>query len=195
LEFNEHIIKNYDYVPIPLCPNCESRYPNKRIRKIPQYLCTECRHELDEPIYKLADALIATFYENEVAAEVCDKCFVSKDKWRNQYNLSNAKYWFLREKVITKNIEKIEKEAFLLFLDENIKYLSFEDTINACKKCAFNFDINNMELCPKCKEYYKGVQYPTYIKCLPEEKRKAALKKLNLEKDGRQCMTVLELTK
>lgn len=80
LEFNEQIIKNYDYVPMPLCPNCESRYPNKRIRKIPQYLCTECRHEFDEPIYKPADELIATFYEYPVAAEVCDKCFVSKDK-------------------------------------------------------------------------------------------------------------------
>lgn len=186
LEFSEYIIKNYDYEPIPLCPNCKSRYPNKRIRKIPQYLCTECRHEFDEPIYKSINELIASFYENE-EDEVRDKCFISKDKWRNQHNLSNAKYWFLREKAKTKNIEKIGEEAFLLFLDENIKYLSFEDTITACKECAFNFDINNIELCPKCKEYYKGVQYPTCIQCLPEEKRKAALEKIEFGK-GWQAM-------
>lgn len=186
-EFSEHIIKNYDYIPVPLCPNCESRYPNKRLRKTPRYLCTECRHEFDEPIYKSVDELIATFLENEKAAEVRDKCFVSKDKWKNQHNLSNAKYWFLRKKAKTKNIEKIGEEAFLLYLDDNIKYLSFEDTITACKKCAFYFDMKNLELCPKCKEYYKGVQYPTCIQCLPEEKRKAALKKIEFGK-GWQAM-------
>jgi hypothetical protein len=185
-EFRKHIIENYEYVPVPLCPQCESRYPNKRMRKTPQYLCTECRHEFDEPIFKSADELITTFYENEEAAEGRDKCFISKDKWRNKHSLSQAKYWFLREKAKTKNTEIIGKEAFLLYLDDNIKYLSFEDTITACKKCAFNFDINNLELCPKCKEYYKGVQYPTCIQCLPEDKRKAALEKIEFGKEMRE---------
>ena len=76
----------------------------------------------------------------------------------------------------------IAKEAFLLYLNVNIKYLSFEDTITACKKCAFNYDINNMELCPKCKRYYKGVPYPTCINCLPEDKRKAAKEKIEFGK-------------
>jgi len=44
--------------------------------------------------------------------------------------------------------------------------------------CAFNFDMNNMELCPKCKKYYKDVGYPTCIQCLPEDKRKIALEKI-----------------
>ena len=68
----------------------------------------------------------------------------------------------------------------MLYLEDNIKYLSFEDTITACKKCAYNFDINNMELCPKCKEYYKSIKYPTCIQCLPEEKRKAVLDSIEL---------------
>lgn len=181
-EFSEYIIKNYDYVPVPLCPNCESRNPNKRMRKTPQFLCTECRHEFDEPISKLADELISTFYKNEDATEVRDKCFISKDKWRNKHNLLQAKYWLQRERAKNKDIVTIEKEAFLLFLDDNIKYLSFEDTITACKKCAFNFDINNLELCPKCKEYYKVVTYPTCIQCLPEDKRKSALEKIEFGK-------------
>src|SRR5258708_11772979 len=155
-EFTEHIIQKYDYEPVPLCPNCKSRYPNKRMRKVPQYLCTECRHEFDEPIYKSVEELIATFYENEEVPEVRDRCFVSKDKWKNQHKLAQVKYWLQRDRARVKDSEAIGKEAFFLFLDENIKYLSFEDTITACKKCAFSFDINNMELCPKCKEYYKG---------------------------------------
>ena len=182
-EFSEHIITNYDYVPVPLCPNCESRNPNLRSRKTPRYLCTECRHEFDETIHKSADELIATFFENENAAEARDKCFISKDKWRNKHHLSGAKYWFLREKAKTMNKEEIGKMAFLLYLDDNIKYLSFEDTITACKRCAFNFDMNKLELCPNCKEYYKGIQYPTCIQCLPDEKRKAALEKIEFGKE------------
>lgn len=181
-EFSNYILKNYDYVPIPLCPNCRSRNPNKRMRKVPQYLCTECRHEFDNSVYKSVDELISTFYKNEDATEVRDKCFVSKDKWRNKHNLSNIRYWLQRERAKNKDAETIEKEAFLLYLNDSIKYLSFEDTISACKKCAFNFDINNLELCPKCKVYYKGIQYSTCIQCLPEDKRKAALEKIEFGK-------------
>lgn len=181
-EFSEHMKKNYDYIPVPLCPNCKSRYPNVRSRKTPKYLCIECRHEFDETIHKSVDELLATFSENEEAAEVRDKCFISKYQYRNKHHLPNAKYYFLREKAKTKYIEEIGKEAFLLFLDDNIKYLSFEDTITACKKCAYHFDMNKMELCPNCKEYYKGVQYPTCIQCLPEEKRKLALEKIEFGK-------------
>lgn len=182
-EFSGHIRKNYDYVHVPLCPNCKSRNPNKRTRKSPQYLCTECRHEFDEAVYKSVDELISTFYENEEEIEVRDKCFISKDKWRNEHNLSNMRYWLQRERAKNKDAETIDKEAFLLYLNDNIKYLSFEDTITACKKCASYFDLYNMDLCPKCKEYYKGVQYPTCIQCLPEEKRKAALEKIELGKE------------
>ncbi len=181
-EFSNHILKNYDYVPIPLCANCKSRNPNKRMRKVPQYLCTECRHEFDETVYKSVDELISTFYENEEATEGRDKCFVSKGKWKNKHNLSNIKYWLQRDRAKTKETETIEKEAFLLYLNDSIKYLSFEDTITACKKCAYYFDIHNMELCPKCKVYYKGIQFSTCIQCLLEEKRKAALEKIEVGK-------------
>jgi hypothetical protein len=178
-EFSNHILINYHYVPIPLCPNCNGRNPNKRMRKVPQYLCTECRQEFDNTVYKSIDELISIFFENEEATEVRDKCFVSKDKWRNKHNLSNIRYWMQRERAKNKDAETIEKEAFLLYLNDSIKYLSFEDTITTCKKCAYNFDINNLDLCPKCKEYYKGIQYSTCIQCLPEEKRKAALEKID----------------
>ena len=90
-EFSIHIVRNYDYVPIPLCPNCKDRNPNKRIRKVPQYMCRVCRNEFDEPIYLSVDDLISIFYENEEAIEVRDKCFVSKDKWKNKHNLSNIR--------------------------------------------------------------------------------------------------------
>ena len=181
-EFTDHVTKNYNYVPVPLCPKCNSRHPNLRTRKKPQYLCTECRLEFDEPIYKSAEELIGIFYVDEDVEEVRDKCFISKDKWGNKHNLSKVKYWLLREKAKTKFSDNIGKEAFLLYINDNIKYLSFEDTITTCKKCAFNFDKNKREICPKCKKYYKGVAYATCINCLPEDKRKAALEKIEFGK-------------
>lgn len=180
--FTEHIMKNYDYVPIPLCPNCKGRFPNKRMKKKPQYLCRVCHQEFDEPIYKTAEELIEMFYSGEDVADVHDKCFISKDEWKNELNLKNVKYWLQRQKMENIFSDKIEKEAFLLYLDDNIKYLSFADTITACRKCAYNFDMNNLELCPKCKTNYKGVGYPTCIQCLPEDKRKAALEKIEFGK-------------
>jgi hypothetical protein len=176
-EFSNHILKNYDYMPIPLCPNCKCRNPNKRMRKVPQYLCKGCRHEFDNTVSKTVDELISTFYENEEGDEVRDRCFVSKVEWRNKHNLSNIRYWLQRELAKNEYAEEIEKEAFLLYLNDSIKYLSFENTITACKKCAYNFDMNKKELCPKCKVYYKGIQYSTCIQCLPEEKRKVTLEK------------------
>ena len=178
-DFTKHVIENYEYVPIPLCPNCKSRYPNQRMRKKPKYLCTACRNEFAEPVYKQVNELIDLFYENKEIIEVHDKCFISKDKWKNQHNLLQAMYWLQRKQAKIENAVEIGKEAFILFLEDNIKYLSFEDTITACKKCAYRFDIKNMELCPKCKTYYKGIQYPTCIQCLPDEKREAALKKID----------------
>jgi hypothetical protein len=182
-QLKNHIVKNYDYIAVPLCPNCGDNRPNKRVRKLPQYRCAVCKHEFDKPIYKSLDELITIFYKDEEALDIRDKCFVSKDKWKNNHNLSNIKYWFQREKAKTKDEEIIGKEAFLLYLTDDIKYLSFEDTITACKRCAANYDLKNMELCPKCKKHYKGIQYPTCIPCLPEDKRKATLEMIEFGKE------------
>lgn len=182
-EFTDYVLKNYDYVPVPLCPNCKSKNPSERVRKIPKYRCADCKHEFDEAIFKSVNELISIFHENEEAYEVQDRCFVSKDKWRNKNNLASVQYWLQREHAKNKDSEQIEKEAFLLHLNDCIKYLSFEDAITACKKCAYNFDIKNMELCPKCKQHYKGLQYPTCIECLPEDKRKAALESIQFGKE------------
>lgn len=180
--FRNYVLTHYDLIAFPLCPNCTYNNPYQRVKKMPQYRCLSCKHEFDNPLIKSVDELISIFFENEDALMVRDKCFVSKDKWKNKHNLSNVKYWFLRGQAKNKDAETIGEEAFLLYLNDSIHYLSFDDTITACKKCAFNYDINKMELCPQCKEYYKGLQYPTCIQCLPEDKRKAALASIEFGK-------------
>lgn len=185
-EFTAYILNKYDYLPVAFCPNCKWSNPYERVKKIPKYRCQGCKHEFDNPVYKSADELISIFYENEDALEVRDKCFVSKDQWRNSHSLSNIRYWLQRERATMKDAAAIEKEAFLLYLNDDIKYLSFEDTITACRRCAYKFDIKKMELCPQCKVYYKGIQYPTCIQCLPEDRRKAALESIEFGKQWEQ---------
>jgi hypothetical protein len=184
-ELNNHILRTYDYDPILLCPSCKSKNPNKRVRKIPKFRCADCKHEFDEAIFRTLDELVSIFYEDEYAYEVRDKCFITRDKWRNKHNLSSVRYWLQRERAKNKDAETIEKEAFLNYLDDNIKYLSFEDAITACRKCAGSYDMFKMELCPKCSTCYKGIQYPTCIQCLPEDKRKAALESIEFGKKWR----------
>jgi len=189
----EYISKKYTYEPVPLCPKCEKRKPNKRTTKAPQYFCTNCREEFDEPIHKSTEELIDLFYENELSLLVRDKCFVTNDGWNNKHNFKYMKYLMNRDLVKTTNFELIEKEAFLLYLDDSIKYLSFSDTITACKKCAFFYDLHNMDLCPNCKKYYKGVQYSTCIQCLPDIDRIAALEKIEFGKHMRSIDEGLDI--
>lgn len=181
-EFLDYVIDCYEYFPTPLCPKCQNRKPNERITKQPKFLCTKCHFEFNETTFLSLEKLVDIFYENEDTIEIKDKCFVSKDKWKNQHNLKQIKYWLNRNRTKVDNSSKIEKEAFLLYLDDNIKYLSFEDTITTCKKCASNYDLNNLELCPNCRQFYKGIQYPTCIQCLPEDKRKSAFEKIEFGK-------------
>jgi hypothetical protein len=84
----------------------------------------------------------------------------------------------------------------LIYLDENIKYLSFEDTKTFCKKCAFNYDKRGMDLCPKCKVNYKKIQYETCVDCLPEGELKDRIREKQAEynemKEFRKSMNEME---
>lgn len=182
-ELREYIMEKYDYVPVPLCPNCEDRFPNKRLKKLPRFYCKVCRYEFDEPKYKLANELIDSFYKNEESLAVGDKCFVKKDTRIDGHNLSSVKYWLLRDRTKTRDADSIAKKAFLLFLNDTIKYLSFEDTITTCRRCASNYDLHQLELCPVCKKNYKGIQFKSCIQCLPEDKRTAAMESIKWGKE------------
>ncbi len=185
VELYHYIQEKYDYFPIPLCPHCKSRNPNKRLRKVSQYLCTGCRCEFDHVVHLSVNDIIELFFRDNSVLEVHDKCFVTKDNWKNKHNLSNISYWMKRDEAKNINKTAIEREAFLNYLQDSIKYLSFEDTITACKKCAANYDLFQKELCPKCKLHYKGIQYSTCIQCLTEVERIKAIEKLEFAKKMR----------
>jgi hypothetical protein len=136
-------------------------------------------------MYQTLDDVLDLYFNNEDDYALRDKCFISK-QWNTGQNMSNITYWFKREQAKAELNEQIEKEAFLSYLADGIHYLSFKDTITACRKCAYHYDIKNLELCPSCKTYYKGLSYATCIQCLPEAQRKAALEKIAFAKDMKQ---------
>lgn len=185
-EFKKYILENYDYFPVPLCPSCGNKNPKKRIRKEPKYRCGDCKYEFNEVNSRSFEELISVFFDNEDAYEIRDKCFTSKNEYKNKHSLSNIKYYYQRNIAKNNNTQSIEKKAFLLYLEDNIKYLSFDDTITACKKCASSYDLHRMDLCPKCKENYKGIQYPTCIRCLPEKRRKVIEEQIEFGKQLRE---------
>jgi len=180
--FTNHVLNDYDYVPKPFCPKSKFHTPKERVRLKPKYRCSDCKYEFEEPSFISALELISIFFKDEDAYEIRDKCFISKDRWKNKHNLSNIKYWFQRKTAENKDSDSIEKKAFILYLEDNIKYLSFEDTITACKKCAYNEDLKGAELCPKCNKNYKGIEYPTCIDCLPKEQQIKAKEKIEFGK-------------
>jgi len=185
--FKNYVLKEYDYVPKPLCPKNKFHTPRIRIRTKPKYKCKDCKYEFEEASFISALELISIFFKDEDAYEVRDKCFISKDKWRNKLNLPRIKYLFQKNIAINKNEESIEKQTLILTLDDNIKYLSFEDIITACKKCAYNEDLKGMELCPKCNTNYKGIEYSTCIECLPKEQQIKAKEKIEFGKQMQEA--------
>ena len=180
--FTNHVLNEYEYVPKLLCPKCKIQTPKVRVRLKPKYRCGDCKYEFEEASFRSVSELITDFFKDEYGRGIRDKCFISKDKWRNKLNLSNIKYWFQRKIAKNKDSDSIEKKAFILYLEGNIKYLSFEDAITTCNKCAYNEDLKGVELCLKCNKNYKGIEYSTCIECLPKEQQIKAKEKIEFGK-------------
>ncbi len=182
-ELTEYLLKNYEYEPVLWCPKCNNKHPKERVRKTPKYRCADCKHEFDNEVYKTVEELVDIYFENPDAYEIVDKCFTATDKGRNKYRIAQVNTWMLQEAELNKNREPIEKEALLAYLDENIKYLSFEDSITACRRCAYKLDVEKKDLCPHCKQKFKGIQYPTCLDCIPPDKKKAVLESIAFGKE------------
>ncbi|OYD42853.1 hypothetical protein ACF3OC_11910 [Sphingobacterium cellulitidis] len=182
-DFIIYIKNTFDYKPEPICPDCNSWSPRIRLKLLPKYVCTCCKHAFNEPIYKSLEELIEQYYNENYSTFLDKKCFTTKDKYANPYHLRGIEYRYKKQLYTTSKCDEIDKEATLKFIEDNIKYLSFEDTITACRRCAYYWDIKSMDLCPKCNHSYKSFQYETCINCLPEERKLKVLEQINFNKE------------
>ena len=162
-----------------MCPKCGWNF-RTRIKK-PQLVCIKCKHEFNEPAQKPLPEYFDDIYSGSIAP-VFDKPSNAPGNRKVPYIML---YSSIRQKIINNKIKQmmkdrfqyeIDKKSMLDYLEASIKYLSFEDTITLCKKCAFSQDIRGKNLCPVCKKNYKPMQYETCVDCLPDGERKNQIK-------------------
>jgi len=172
-----------------VCPVCSGNFYTRR--KAPIHVCNRCRHEFDEPVSKEMPEYVDDFI---LTGE--EKYRIAKLKKSSIIFYSDLLPSIIGSMVRKKYLKEIEKMTMLNYLDENIKYLSFENTKTFCKKCAFNYDKREMDLCPKCKLNYKKIQYETCVDCLPEGELKDRIREKQAEynemKEFRKSMNEME---
>ena len=190
-EFYDYLNNNYIHSPLPLCPKCNGRHPSVRARRKPKYLCRHCLHEFTRPIFLSLKKAVELFFSGQPPVEIRGQRLKSS-KFGTEMTFYKALYWFHREVAASLFANQIAEVSFMRLLDDNIKYLSFDDAITACKKCAFNKDINNMDLCPECKKNYKKTYFKTCFECLPKTKSHEVRESINFEKGMQELLEDIE---
>jgi len=147
-----------------VCPVCGYGI-RERKTMLPRYICTNPRetHQSDE-------------FEERVIPILIDDRNIRRDYSWKSYERSYLKIWWKiynskrNKRMFKKYGDAIEREALVMYIDDSIRYQSFEDVITVCKKCAFNTDVNNIDLCPICMKSYKKTYYDTCLSCKLEKK-------------------------
>jgi ribosomal protein S27AE len=162
-----------------MCPKCGGGYYTRR--KEPRLVCNRCKYEFDKPTIKLLPEYIDNLYSDFDIASIDKPANAPGDRKVKHFLL----YSEIQDKIAKEKIKHmvkdkyqsaIDKKAMIDYLDATIQYLSFEDTITLCRKCAFNQDKTGRDLCPVCKIRYKPIQYETCVDCLPDGERKNQIK-------------------
>lgn len=133
-----------------VCPYCLSGNVRERKTGTPKYKCLLCKKDFDEKSKKEIPFLYNDSIENDHAPRKTKSVVYLSDYKRKLYFLKSGEmYW-------EEYGEKIRYETILQIIDEYLRYISLEDAVTFCKKCAFLWDVKNMDLCPKCKKEYKS---------------------------------------
>jgi len=172
-------IENTPRETYKMCPKCSGNYYERR--KEPHLVCSKCKFEFDEPISKVLPEYVDDLYS--------DKPLPDMNKPGNAPGNRRVKhimlYSYIRDKLTYYRIKQllkdryqkeIDKKAMIDYLDAQIEYLSLENTKTLCKKCGFNKNMNNKDLCPVCNKNYKSMKYATCIDCMPEGEQKNQIK-------------------
>jgi ribosomal protein L37AE/L43A len=159
------LMREYDKVPPrptvqrPACPQCNRRALSERKKLKPKWRCIGCHHEFDEPI------IVETTINNrtEKAAWV---------KWKKEILFPARDNFLVTHHDIVEQrygtvLSAYKKER----QTSDAKYMSGEETATFCKKCAFLWDMKEMQLCSKCRKQYHPFKFQTCYDCLPEIKK------------------------
>lgn len=139
-----------------VCPKCGSINISARKTLIPKYRCNYCKELFEVSIKKFLPIFIDDRKEE-----------ISQDMNVVTYSALSWKIYKekCKELLFEEYGEQIEKETIVTVIDEYVRYISLEDTITFCKKCAFLWDKKGMNLCPICKSKYKKIYYDKCSDC------------------------------
>lgn len=143
------------------CPNCKKLTYRERKTMTPKYFCENCK----------------TYFEHTTTIE-----YISIFKSISNYEqvasyIIDRKHTDIKQKIQNKVFEEHENEigkiALLKSIDLHFKYVSLENIVTFCKKCASRMDFSTQLLCWSCKKNY--FNYDTYDNCYEcfENKRTA----------------------
>ncbi|NMA84112.1 MAG: hypothetical protein GX962_09650 [Epulopiscium sp.] len=163
MEDIQNYVKKFKQTSKSICPICGYSYRERKI-KTPRFICTKCKHEFDVPL----EVAWPTFIDDLNNPIKGFKPYeVSFSSIRQQLYVKKRK-----EAVMDIYGLEIEREALLNYIKDSIRYQSFEDAKTWCKRCAFNYDKNQADLCPVCKKNYKKFWYDKCRKCAEKETEK-----------------------
>lgn len=124
------------------CPKCSS--PTIRFRKtMNDWKCIAsvngifCHHIFETPIHIISET-------------------VRKDLWK--------KDWYKMQEEFDTAFG-IGKQVVVMAIDQHGHYLTMQDTVTLCKRCAFVADRTKMVFCEICKQNYHVVRYDRCSKC------------------------------
>lgn len=148
-EWNDWIVKHPIKIDLSgitpnvnACPKCFS--PTIRYRKtlkiwkcVAQEAGQFCRHIFETPTLIVSKAIVKDF---------------QKLAWRTRQDEFDT-------------VHNVGKRAVIESIDQHTRYLSMQDTITLCKRCACVADRTNMVLCELCKQNYHATKYDRCSKC------------------------------
>lgn len=122
------------------CPECGHGSLTKRKTIKPVYRCIKCGFLFDEPEKK------PNLYIKEIRQIMLN---YKKDLSKNYRS------------EIKKRYEEKRNELYE-------RYMSCDDTVTFCKKCAYLYDVKGLKLCERCKKRYHNKRYEFCFICYKE---------------------------
>lgn len=128
------------------CPKCQSVNIQKRKTLSPLFKCNKCHFEFE-------DTIKVTYFRKH-------KKVLSPEQIKNIMLGEKIKDYMWNTYG-----EEIRKAALIQSMKDHKRYMSLQDTVTFCKKCAYLWDMKWKKLCPICKKNYISLHSGSCSEC------------------------------
>lgn len=145
------------------CPECNGISIRKRKTMLPEYFCDQCKLGFDTPYF--------IDYNELFGSEV-----LTNERVRNYLISQNRKSLEqdFRKKLFKESEKQIGKKSVLMSIEYHLKYISLNDVVTFCKRCAYKMDRQKKLLCWNCKsQYFIYLNRKCCYKCYKTSNRKS----------------------